>query len=80
MEYKKELVIDNENIINIETSYNISNVKYFDHNKDNIEYDLDFDNENKTINVKKLEKGTYIICFKIHNNNDYAKYSFKIEK
>lgn len=83
MEYKDELVIDKESVINIDTSYNISNVKYFKYKEqytDNVEYNLEFDNENKTINVNNLEKGTYIICFKIHNNDDYAEYSFKIEK
>jgi len=82
MDYKEELVIDNESIINIDTSYNISNVKYFEYKEqytDNIEYDLDSDNQNKTINVNNLEKGIYIICFKIHNNDDYAEYSFKID-
>ena len=34
----------------------------------------------RIINVKDIEKGIYIICFKIYNNDDYAEYSFKIEK
>ena len=81
--YKDSLNITDDNIVKINSSYNINNVKYTKYEKDTIETifsDLDFDNENKTLDLNGLEKGTYIITFSIHNDEEYADYAFKVER
>ena len=86
---KDSLTITNDNTVTVDTSYNIRAVKYTEYKKENADSEigamssefikLDFNNENKTIDLKDFENGTYIITFAIYNNKDYADYAFKVE-
>lgn len=87
--YKDKLTITDDNIVTIDTSYSIRDVKCTEYKEEysNSEIgsenpvfnELDFNNENKTIDFKDFENGTYIITFTIHNDKDYADYAFKVE-
>ena len=87
--YNDSLTITNDNTVTVDTSYNIRDVKYTEYKEEyanseigtkNYEFiKLDFNNENKTIDLKDFENGTYIITFTIYNNKDYADYAFKVE-
>ena len=89
MIYKDSLIVTNDNIVKIDTSYNISNVKYTEYkeeyansenNSENpIFSNMDYNSEEKSIDLKDLINGSYIISFTISNNKDYAEYSFKVE-
>lgn len=87
--YKQSLIITDDNLVNIDTSYNISNVKYTEYKEEYAKSDigsenpvfsqLDFNSEDKTIDLKYFENGIYVITFTIRNDKDYADYSFKVE-
>ena len=87
--YKDSLIITGENILTIDAPYNIRDVKYTEYKEEladseigtmNFEFiKLDFNNENKTIDLKDFENGTYIIAFTIYNNKDYVDYAFKVK-
>ena len=80
--YEDSLVITDKNIIKIDTSYNISNMEYANVNtaSEKTEFvELNFNSEDKSIDLKEFENGTYIITFTINNNKDYVNYSFKVE-
>jgi len=87
--YNDVLSITDDNTVDVKTDYNISNVKYTQYKDEytNSEIDsvraefikMDFNKENKIIDLSNLENGIYIISFKIHNNKDYADYAFKVE-
>ena len=89
MTYDDSLIITEDNILKFDTTYNISNVKYVEYkeeysNSENVSENLTFNglnlnSEDKTVDLKDFETGTYIISFKINNGNDYADYSFKVE-
>lgn len=88
-DYNDMLTITDDNIVKINTPYYISNVKYTEYKEeyinDDYDYvrpeflDINYDSQNKFVDVSNLEKGTYIITFKIHNDKDYADYGFKVE-
>lgn len=88
--YKDKLTITDDNIVTIDTSYSIRDVKCTEYKEEysNSEIgsenpvfkELDFNNENKTIDFKDFENGTYIITFTIHNDKDYVDYAFIVEK
>lgn len=88
-DYNDMLTIIDDNIVKINTSYSISNVKYAEYKEEYANSDIDtvnpefieinFNNENKSIDLTNLEAGTYIITFTIHNDKDYADYGFKVE-
>lgn len=40
---------------------------------------INFNNENKEVDLAELENGIYIITFTIYNNKEYADYTFKVE-
>ena len=87
--YKDILTIKNDNTVKIDTPYNIRNLKYTQYKEEyaNTEIDkvrpvfnnINFNNENKEIDLVELENGTYIISFTIYNNVEYADYAFKVE-
>lgn len=86
--YKDTLVIDDDNIVKIDTSFNIGNVKYTEYKEEyeNMEIntvsplfkELNFDADNKTIDLINFENGEYIIIFSIYEDEQYADYAFKI--
>lgn len=87
--YNDMLTVTDDNIVKINTSYNVSNVKYTEYKEEYINDDYDYvrpdfteinyDSQNKFVDVSNLETGTYIITFTIRNDKDYADYAFKVE-
>lgn len=87
-DYKNSLVIANNTMVKVDTPYTISKVKYTEYKEkyteSNIETvnhtfnDLNYNNENKTIDLTNLENNTYIVSFSIINDKDYADYAFKV--
>jgi len=83
------LTVTDDNIVKINTSYNVSNVKYAEYKEEYINDDYDYvrpdfteinyDSQNKFVDVSNLETGAYIITFTIRNDKDYADYAFKVE-
>lgn len=88
-DYNDILTITDGNIVYINTHYNISDVKYTEYKEEyansnidlvNPEFiEINFNSENKTIDLTNLDNGTYIITFTIRNDKDYADYAFKVE-
>lgn len=86
--YKNILTVTNDTVVQIDTPYTISKVKYTEYKEEYSEnnigmvnpifYDLNYNNENKTIDLTNLENKTYIISFSISNDKDYADYAFKV--
>ena len=87
--YKDTLIITEENIVKIDNTFNIGNVKYTEYKEEyeDMEIDevrpvfieIDFNSDDKTIDLTNLENGTYIITFTIYKEKQYADYAFKVE-
>lgn len=86
--YKNILEVTNNAVVQIDTPYTISKVKYTEYKEEYTENnigtvnpifnDLNYNNENKTIDLTNLENNTYIISFSISNDKDCADYAFKV--
>lgn len=89
MIYQDSLIVRDDNIVKIDTSYNISNVEYVEYkeeyanngndSEEPIFTRIDHNGKEKSIDLKDLKSGLYIISFTINNDKDYADYSFKVE-
>ena len=87
--YNNKLTITEDNIVNIDTTYDISNVKYTEYKDEYANNEIssvrpefkniDSNNEIKNIDLSNLQNGEYIITFSIQNDKDYADYAFKVE-
>lgn len=81
MNYKDELVLIENKEVKIKTKYPVSNIMYTEYKENEISpiYNaIDFERYSKTLDLKKLQKGTYIFKFTITNNANEAHYSFKV--
>ena len=87
--YKDNLIITEDNSVKIDTLFNIGNVKYTEYKEEYEDMEIDavrpvftdinFNSDDKTIDLTNLENGTYIITFTIYKEKQYADYAFKVK-
>lgn len=87
--YKDTLIITEDNIVKIDNTFNIGNVKYTEYKEEYedmkidavrpVFIEIDFNNDDRTIDLTNLENGTYIITFTIYKEKQYADYAFKVK-